>query len=161
MVITTILCSRCREEVAPGAPWCPHCGYDMTAHGAIELNQTLASETGGGLLLPLDCLLHGIGAALTFGILQLALLAVAPRLADAERVAGIILLLLYCLNVTNAQLPRVIRLAVFREMLGTLPRDGEPENVHVGLRVLLTALSTLPTLALITYVTLLQHQMPL
>ncbi len=30
------LCPRCEEEVAQGAPWCPHCGRDMTVYSPVE-----------------------------------------------------------------------------------------------------------------------------
>ena len=34
-------CTRCAEEVAPGAVWCPHCGYDMTITGPLVRRGTI------------------------------------------------------------------------------------------------------------------------
>ncbi|HEV3312365.1 MAG TPA: hypothetical protein VG815_17785 [Chloroflexota bacterium] len=35
-------CGRCREEVAPGAMWCPHCGYDMSNGGSVETRKRIS-----------------------------------------------------------------------------------------------------------------------
>lgn len=34
-------CARCQEEVAPGAVWCPHCGFDMSSDGSLERRRRL------------------------------------------------------------------------------------------------------------------------
>lgn len=69
----TFSCPRCREEVAPGAMWCTHCGFDLTTSETVERR----ARFRGGDYLPIRELgptfLEGAVLAIAFTIIDIVL----------------------------------------------------------------------------------------
>lgn len=95
MIATMLLCSRCREQVARGAPWCPHCGYDMTVDPPVEVDEAIRPhwEWRGQLLL--DALVTGLILAGVFGVVELILFATVPIAAIHVGWISLLLVLFY------------------------------------------------------------------
>lgn len=86
MSVTVVICPRCREEVAFGAPWRPHCGRDMTVHAPIESVHSTKYDPDQRAVATLDAVILGVGSAAAFGVIEAGLFAIF--LEDRTRPMG-------------------------------------------------------------------------
>jgi hypothetical protein len=79
LVVRRTSCSRCNEEVGPGAAWCPHCGRDLTEHSPVETSHYVRPERERRFVAVGRALRTGTLGAVVFSGLDLVLFSAAPR----------------------------------------------------------------------------------
>lgn len=104
LVTRSISCSRCKQEVGPGAPWCPHCGRDLTEHSPLEVSRPIALERdhsvgavgralgvaalGSGLFVAIDVVLFATAPRVGLWIWAFVMVAVLFALSEILVPAG-------------------------------------------------------------------------
>ena len=78
VIVRVTACPRCREEVADGAPWCPHCGRDMTVYPPLETARHFTPEPIGHIRSLLKPAAIGIVLGLAAAIFELVVLRASP-----------------------------------------------------------------------------------
>ncbi len=79
LVVRSTTCSRCKEEVGPGATWCPHCGRDFTEHSPVEALRPLQFDRDRRIGAVGHALGIGALAGLLFVTVDVTLFAAAFR----------------------------------------------------------------------------------
>lgn|GEM_PF-7068462 len=91
MIVREVICPRCREQVAPGAPWCAHCGWDMVLHNQLEIQKRLEGESEPLLSVSLDALLVGGILASVFAVGEVVLFAASWKVGLGVWIAVLVI----------------------------------------------------------------------
>jgi len=74
-----VACGRCQEEVAAGAVWCPHCGFDMGRGGTIEVRRRTRRQWHSVVEQVRQRLAWGVVGAAIVAIIYVCVSLVSPH----------------------------------------------------------------------------------